>query len=152
MSRTASRMGDFAEGLIAYEARANPSSESKRPAALLVFEKLRLHLTTLMGNVGFRALLSRSLALARIEVPGLRAVQVNDDGFFVGMDELGAQAGPKKTAETNIILLTSFLGLLVTFIGENLTLRLMRQIWPNLPLGDLDFGNGGHDENPKRRG
>jgi hypothetical protein len=145
-------MRDFAQRLIAYEASENSSSQPKSPAALLVFEKLRLHLTTLMGNVGFRALLSRSLALARIEVPGLRAVQVNDDGFFAGMDELGAQAGPKKTAETNIILLTSFLGLLVTFIGENLTLRLMRQIWPNLLFGDLDFSNGGLDEKPKRRG
>jgi hypothetical protein len=151
MSRAPPRMRDFAERLIAHEAKGNPSSEPKRLAALLVFEKLRLNLTTLMGNVGFRALLSRSLALARTEVPELRSVQVKDDGFFAGMDELGAQAGPEKTAQANAILLTSFLGLLVTFIGENLTLRLVRQIWPKLPLGDLDFSNGVQDEDPKQR-
>ena len=150
MSRITSEIRDFAERLIAYEAKANLSSGAKRPAAFLVFEKLCLQLTALMGSVGFRAMLSRALALARTEVPRLRTVSVRDDGFFEGMDELEAQAGPKQAAEVNVILLTSFLGLLVTFIGENLTLRLVRQIWPKLPLGDLDFSNGVQDEDPKQ--
>jgi len=30
------------------------------------------------------------------------------------------------------------LGLLVTFIGENLTVRLVRDVWPDAPVNDLD--------------
>jgi hypothetical protein len=30
------------------------------------------------------------------------------------------------------------LGLLVAFIGENLTVRLLREVWPKVPLDDLD--------------
>lgn len=152
MSRAPPKMRDFAERLITYEAKANSSSRAKCPAALVVFEKLRLHLTTFMGNVGFRALLARSLALASTEAPWLRALHVKADGSLEGMDELGSQVGPEQTAEGSIALLTGFLGLLVTLIGENLTMRLVRQIWSKFPLGDLDFSNGGQDEDPKRRG
>ena len=79
MSRATPKMRDFAERLIAYETRGNNLSETKPLAAFLVDEKLRPHLATLMGNVGFRALLSRSLALTNAEVPWLRAVRVKAD-------------------------------------------------------------------------
>ena len=74
MSRATPNTRDFAERLIAYETRENNSSETKTSAACLVGEKLRPHLATLMGTVGFRALLSRALALANAEVQWLRAV------------------------------------------------------------------------------
>ena len=133
-------MRDFAERLIAYETRGNKSSETKTPAAFLIDEKLRPHLATLMGNVGFRALLSRALALANAEVPWLRAVHVNTDCSFQGLDELGAQVGPDEIFAGRVVLLAQLLGLLVAFIGELLTLRLVRDVWPKLPLNDLDFG------------
>ena len=140
MSRATPEMRVFAGRLIAYETRGNKSSETKTPAACLVGEKLRPHLAALMGNVGFRALLSRALALANAEVPWLRAVHVNTDGSFQGLDELGAQVGPDEIFEGRVVLLAQLLGLLVAFIGELLTLRLVRDVWPKLPLNDLDFG------------
>jgi hypothetical protein len=39
--------------------------------------------------------------------------------------------------------------LLVAFIGPNLTLLLVGDIWPQISLNDLDFGNGGKNEKPK---
>ena len=142
MSRATPKMRDFAERLIVYETRENKSSETKTQAAFLVGEKLRPHLATLMGNVGFRALLSRALALANAEVPWLRAVHVNTGGSFEGLDELGAQVDPDEIFEGCVVLLAQLLGLLVAFIGELLTLRLVRDVWPKLPLNDLDFGKG----------
>ena len=133
-------MRDFAERLIAYETTKNKSSETKPSAAFLVDEKLRPHLATLMGNVGFRALLSRALALSNAEVPWLRAVHVNTDGSFQGLDELGAQVGPDEIFEGRVVLLAQLLGLLVTFIGELLTLRLVRDVWPKLSLNEVDLG------------
>jgi hypothetical protein len=142
-------MRDFAERLIAYETKANKSSKTKAAAVYLVGEKLRLHLTALMGNVGFRALLSRALALATAEAPWLHAVDVKGDGSFGGLDELGAQIGLEKIAEGSVVLLAQLLGLLVAFIGGSLTLRLVREMWPKIPLNDLDFGNGEKNENPE---
>ena len=140
-------MRDFAERLIAYETRGNKSSETKAPAAFLVSEKLRPHLAALLGNVGFRALLSRALALANTDIPWLRAVHVKADGSFEALDELGAQVDPDKIFEGRVVLLAQLLGLLVTFIGELLTLRLVREVWPKLSLNEVDLGT--RDKNEK---
>ena len=98
-------MRDFAERLIVYETRENKSSETKTQAAFLVGEKLRPQLAALMGNVGFRALISRALALSNAEIPWLRAVHVKADGSFEGLDELGAQVGPDEIFEGRVVLL-----------------------------------------------
>jgi hypothetical protein len=135
-------MRDFAERLIAYETRGNKSSETKNPAAFLVGEKLRPHLARLMGKVGFRELLSRALVLANAEVPWLRAVRLKADGSFEELAELGAQVDPDEIFEGRVVLLAQLLGLLITFIGEDLTLRLVREVWPKLSLNNLDFGKG----------
>lgn len=142
-------MREFAERLIAFETTVNNSSKTKTPAAFLVDEKLRPHLTTVMGNVGFRALLSRSLALANAEVPWLRAVHVKADGALEGLDELEAQVKPEEFAEGKIVLLAQLLGLLVAFIGENLTLWLVREAWPELSLKGLNLGAGDTNEKAK---
>jgi hypothetical protein len=142
-------MRDFAKRLMDYETSRNKSSETKNPATFLVGEKLRPHLAALMGNVGFRALLSRALVLANVEVPWLRAVHVKADGSLEGLDELDAKVDPEEISERGVVLLAQLLGLLVAFIGETLTLRLVRDIWPNLTLYDLGFGKG--DKNEKQK-
>src|ERR1017187_9635484 len=149
MSRATPKTRDFAERLIAYETRGNNSSEANTPVACLAGEKLRPHLATLMGNVGFHALLSRALALANAEVPWLRAVHVNADGSFEGLDVLGAQVDSDEIFEGCVVLLGQLLGLLVAFIGEDLTLRLVREVWPKLSLNDFDFGKGYKNEKAK---
>jgi len=139
-------MRNFAKRLIDYESSENKLSETKTPAAFPVAEKLRPQLVTLMGSGGFRALLSRSLALANAEVPSLRAVEVNPDGSLGGLEELHAQLDPKKLSEGGVVFLAQLLGLLVAFIGENLTLRLVLEAWPKVPLNDLELGNGRKNE------
>ena len=142
MSRAAPKMRDFAERLIAYETRRNRSSATKTPVACLVIDKLRPQLATLMGNIGFHALLLRTLALANPEFPWLRAVQVKAEGSLEGLDELGTQVDPDDVFEGCAVLLAQMLGLLVAFIGEDLTLRLVREVWPKLSLNNLDVGKG----------
>lgn len=149
MSRATPKMRNFAKRLIAYETRGKKSSETKTPAAFPVCAKLRPHLATLLGNTGFRALLSRALALANEEVAWLRAVHVKADGSLEGPENLHAQVGPKEILEGRVVMVAQLLGLLVAFIGENLTLRLVQEIWPKVPLDDLDFGRGGQNEKTK---
>jgi len=110
--------------------------------ALLVDEKLGPYLTTLMGTAGFRALLSRALVLASEEVRWLSAVHVRADGSLEGLEELETQVDPELLAEGRVILVAQLLGLLVAFIGENLTLRLVREAWLKVPVNDLNFDTG----------
>jgi hypothetical protein len=149
MSRITPKMRNFAKRLIVYETRGNKSFKTEIPAAFPIPEKLRPHLATLMGAGGFRALLSRALALATAEVPWLRAVQMKADGSLAGLEEIHARLDPDEIFEGRVVLLAQLLGLLVAFIGENLTLRLMREVWPKVPLNDLDLNNGGKNEKTK---
>lgn len=142
-------MRAFARGLIACETTGNKSAETKASAAFPVPEKLRQPLTVLMGNGGFRALLSRALALATAEVHWLRTVQVKEDGALAGVEALRARIDPAEFREGRVVLLAQVLGLLVAFIGPNLTLRLVGEIWPQILLTDLNLGNGNKNEKTK---
>jgi hypothetical protein len=85
-----------------------------------------------MGSGGFRGLLSRALALANAEVKWLRVVHVKADGSLEGLDQLGTQLDADEVFEGGVVLLTRLLELLVAFIGEGLTLRLVTEVWPKL--------------------
>jgi hypothetical protein len=135
-------MRDLSQRLIRYERRGKKASKTKAPAAFQVCEKLRPPLATLMGNIGFRALLSRAFALACAEAAWLRAVQLESDGSLAGLDELEAQVAADEIAEGSVVLVAQLLGLLVAFIGENLTLRMVREVWPKLSLNDLNAAKG----------
>lgn len=91
-----------------------------------------------MGSTGFHALLSRALAVARAEAPGLRAVQIKPDGTLAFLDEPGARANPDELAG-GAELVAQLIGLLQAFIGESLTLRMLRNVWPKLSLNDIHF-------------
>jgi hypothetical protein len=120
----------LAQRLLDYEAVAGKNSEPTESAAFRVFAKLRRPLITLAGVAGFRSLLSRALTLARTEAPSLSAVQVAADGSLKGLDELASQADKQQARNEGAILIAQLIGLLLTFIGEGLTLRLVQDEWP----------------------
>ena len=149
MSRATPQMRNFAKRLMVCETLENKSCGTKTPAGFHVCEKLRLHLATFMGKNGFHTLLSRSLALSTAEVPWLGAMRAKADDSFEGLEELHAQLNPEELFEGEIVLLAQLLGLLVAFIGEKLTVRLVREVWPKVPLAGLDFDKGNKNENAK---
>jgi hypothetical protein len=102
--------------------------------AVRVIEKLRGSLTRFAGPEGFASLLRRSLALARAETPALEAVTFNPDGSLDGLEGLASDTGDGGP-EAVVGIVAHLLGLLVTFIGEPLTLRIVREAWPDAPLG-----------------
>jgi hypothetical protein len=142
-------MRRFARSLIECETKGNKASATVTAAAFPVPEKLREPLTALMGNGGFRALLSRAIALATEEVRWLRALSVKADGALEGVEALHARIDPAEFLEGRVELLAQLLGLLVAFIGPNLTFRLVREIWPQFLPGDLNLVNGGKNEKTK---
>ena len=128
MNRATPKLRIYAESLIDYEMSRNASSKSKPTAAFVVIETLSPHFGPLMGAAGFRALISRALVLASAEVAWLSELHVNADGSFEGLNELEAQANPEEISNAGIVLLARLLGLLVTFIGDELTLQLLNNV------------------------
>jgi hypothetical protein len=113
-------------------------------AAFRVCETLRQPLCALTGVAGFRSLLSRALTLARAEAPSLSAVQVAADGSLKGLDELEPQTDIDQAREAGVILIAQLIGLLLFFIGEGMTLRLViSEVLPHLgflPTGGSPIG------------
>ena len=120
----------LAQRLLAYEAVAGKNSEPTESAAFRVCAKLRRPLITLAGVAGFRSLLSRALTLASAEAPSLSVVQVAADGSLKGLDELEPQINKEQARDEGAVLIAQLLGLLLLFIGEGLTLRLVQDVWP----------------------
>jgi|SRR5579864_1722510 len=125
---------DLARRLLAYEAVEGKSSQPMDAAAILINEKLRRHLCTLVGVAGHQGLLSRALTLAREEAPSLGAVQVTAEGRLQGLSGPGPQSDQDRDREGGVILLAHLLGLYLTFIGETLTFRLVQDLAPHLAV------------------
>ena len=131
------KLRGFARQLLAHDAASGKSAGTNDFKAFRVCEKLREPLSRLTGVGGYRTLLSRALALAGAGISWLRALHIKADGSLEGLEELVAKLDSGKIAEGEVSLLSQLLGLLITFIGPALTLRLLRDIWPK--MNDLEL-------------
>jgi hypothetical protein len=119
----------WAQRLQAGEAKNKSSPQADSRELTLVFEKLRISVTQFIGADGFTALMRRALVLARRELPSLETAKVTPEGRLQGIGEHATDA--KTDSESAIAITAHVLALLVAFIGEPLTLRLMRDVWPD---------------------
>jgi hypothetical protein len=125
-----------AERLIAEELHHGGGADARARAAFRVCEKLRRPLTTYAGTAGFRSLLSRALGMARLEQTWLDGVKITADGSIEYSPEAEAQMATNLAAEGGLALVTQLLVLLVTFVGETLTFRLVQEVWPKAALSE----------------
>ncbi len=107
--------------------------------------KLGQHLSRLIGAAGYYALLKRALHLAGREHAFLVPVQPTPtaDGGLDGLRAAIQVVDPERARAALVELFSQLVGLLVTFIGQDLTLRTLRQAWPDLVL---DQGDSDHQE------
>ena len=136
----------LARRLVAQEPGLAQDAESGSAPALRAVDRLRIPLSKLSGVEGYRILLLRALTLAKARAPSLSTLAPAPDGTLVAPGP--AQSGrdghePSEGTEDGIILLSELLGLLILFIGEALTLQLLRSVWPD---ADLDHKNTKHKE------
>ena len=142
MNRASPTLRDFAKRLISEELIDNNNSASKPPAIFPIIENLRPCLAQIIGNLGFAAVLSRALSIAKTDVAWLCAVHVKPDGSLEGPDELAAKVGPEEIAEGGVVLVAQFISLLVELIGERIVLQLVHQAMPQVSKEDLYFNKG----------
>ena len=92
-----------------------------------MFQELHDHLARLIGVVGFRTLLARSLKLAREEAPALETLEVKPDGGLAGLAEALVGRSPAEALAAPTTLLAHFLALLAAFVGDDLALHLVSE-------------------------
>ena len=139
MNTTTPAMQALARRLIALESECEPAA-TPIVATVRTCDKLRVTLARLVGIDGFRSLLARALAMAKREVPSLAAARVLPDGSLEGW------AGVAQDADAGVLVVAQLLGLLVTFIGEPLTMGLVSDAWPDAPAAGIAAGSGGDHE------
>ena len=128
---------EIAERLVVYET-APERSGTITPAAAQVCEKLTRLLGKVIGVIGSRALLARALSVAKRETEALATVSITDKGALEGLTGKAAEASP--------VLIAHLIGLVVTFLGEALTLRLLHEVWPDRTASDIHFGERNENE------
>lgn len=133
----------LAHQLLTVESNCVASAPSPLGPLAQVIDILRFRLTKLAGAAGFRSLLSRALVLARLEAPVLKNIGVTSEG---GLEDL-VPGGPARLTELDrdaeCALVAQLLQLLITFVGEPLTLRLVRDAWPDVVYGDINVDQVG---------
>jgi len=123
-------MHNLARRLLAVETARKSDTDARMHEAVLVCEKLRISLTRFAGPDGFTSLLRRALVLARAQAPALNDLQIRPDGSLEGL------AAIPDANESAIAIVAHLLTLLVTFIGRPLTLRLLREVWPDVSFDE----------------
>lgn len=129
----------FAQELLGSEA-TSPHRATAGTDADRVCEKLRRPLSTLAGDTGFHSLVHRALTMAKREVPALRDVHVGRNGALIGLAAIKPHA-VEAAAELSVI--THLLELVASFIGEELTMSLVRDAWRRATHDDLHSPAGG---------
>ena len=140
MNQATPAVRDLARLLLALEADQSEHAEDDAYVALRVFEKLRSHLAKLVGIAGFQALLVRTLVLAKTEAGWLEGVCVQADATLGGFPEAAQRQPANAVAAGSAALLAQLLGLLITFIGQALTLRLVADVWPEARMDAMHSG------------
>ena len=114
----------LAQELVEHEERLRLGPAVDASGSQAVIERLQPTLVPLVGKAGFSSLLARALTLAKRESPSLRDVRIEDDWRLNGLSD---------DSSGMVVLIAHLIGLLTTFMGETLTLRLLRNAWPEIP-------------------
>jgi hypothetical protein len=120
---------DRARRLLSIEGDSGTSSDACAIAAGRVYDKLAAQLVPLLGAAGVEALFARSAKLAGAERPCIAALADGVDASTRLRACLQALA-PAAASEVAALLFGTLLELIVTFIGDRLTVQALRGAWP----------------------
>jgi hypothetical protein len=132
-------LSDFAARLLWHQAGTARNPEELVDALDRACLALHERFAPLISSAGFHALLNRAARLAARDFPFLTAVSVATTATTsLGSLRRSVEGRePGEVAEGLILFLANFLWLLVIFIGENLGLGKVREVWPEVPLGEV---------------
>lgn len=121
-----------AKQLLDLETRGTDINSMPFQKTILVCEKLRVPLAKLAGVEGYSLLLKRALSLAAVKVDWLKDISIQDNGTFAGFETVQVSLRLDQIEAGNCAIVTEFLELLATFIGEPLMVVLLKDAWPDI--------------------
>lgn len=128
---------------------ADPSLEERLEGAERIVGALAARIQPLVGRDGFYMLLQRALKRAEASHPALGKVRADRDGevHLEGLAEAGRGAGLEEATAAAEAIVAEVLALLARFIGADMTIRLVRQAFPESFPGSKGEGTEElHDE------
>jgi hypothetical protein len=128
---------DVARRLLHHEGGGSAGPGGVADAVERAWRKLSAGLEPLVGRGGADALITRAVNLAKREHPFLGVVRPAVDApiDFVGLRASLESQDEEAAAAAAVAVLTSVLGLLVGLLGEDLGLRPVQAIWPDVTPG-----------------
>lgn len=104
---------------------------SAAAAAVRLWVQLANKIVTIVGEGGFNAIYARSIILAHKRFSWLvvRAAPPPVDSRFAELKTSLEGRPPAQANEANIFLLITFTDILVSLIGEQLTITILRSAW-----------------------
>lgn len=123
----------LARRVLAQRAGKAHGVESLTLAANTAYEDLIRVSAPVIGQAGVNALIGRAGHLVRREFPWLTPVAVHDqpEGSFAQVIASLQKQDVAVATDAAASIFATFAGLLVTFIGESLTARLLARAWPD---------------------
>jgi hypothetical protein len=138
LSMVAPQHREIARWLLEHEMRISAANNDALSAAFeQVCQMFFIRLARVTSPPACQAMLARALHIPRTDfafLDGVRAASTPDHPFeglrtcLEGVDSLGARTGLEAVLGTLIDLLASH-------IGQDLTLRMCLEVWPDLPVG-----------------
>ena len=118
--------------VMAQHAGPAAGAEALLAAAQRAYDDVARVSAPLIGDVGVEALTGRAVHLAQREYPWLvhRREPEQAEGPFASLKTCLERQDPAVASECVGAVLATFMGLLVTFIGEPLTAGILRKAWP----------------------
>jgi hypothetical protein len=124
---------------VSYAGQVLPGPEAAQRACL----KFGQRLAVLFTPVGSQALLSRAIHLARTNFPSFtehrtaRTVEILTQRL-----RASGSGGTSNSADAGLsAVFATLIALVMSFIGEDLTVRLLRDVWPELPMPQPSAGD-----------
>lgn len=126
----------LASRIVEDEAQRIPASAHDVDIILGVCDKMHPPLSRMAGTISYQALLSRALVLALPDAPTLAALRFEGDGrlVFDPKNPPAVALDPDAVRHDAIVLVTAFLNLLMTLVGDVVTVRIIRQVWPEVTI------------------
>jgi hypothetical protein len=141
LQRPPERLSEFARRLLRHEAERAGGADDVVASFQRVFSALHDRLAPLISSSGYQTLFARALKLAARDFPFVAGVSIHGDGSLSGL-QAAYTRNPSEVADAFTAVLAHFIWLLVIFIGENLGLRKVREVWPEVPLDGADSSSG----------
>jgi len=130
MTQATPRLKLLAGHLLRTESMGLRPARAGGSAAGRVCARLQVVLTPLIGAAGFEALLVRALMLAKTDTPEWQDVVVAE-----GVLQRVPVPSRAPFGRGDVVLVAQVVGLMITFVGEQLTIQLVHGVWPKAHLG-----------------